>query len=218
MHKWQASKFQDIPRVHFIHNDSGNGSPETSAHPQRFSEYAKTGPATHICHCLPGLMNSFIPNVSTLPQHRTANWVLKSILLLTVAAENLINLKVYGWLLGVSRLWFVLSDPRQIEESTAAEENIQKRCNKEQHLELVKEKQRKRRMHESEQMRSENQDRTGQELHGSFMGGEGETSINKKIKKTERWTVTSLSAIGFPVIAALRKFYSRYSAHKRSAI
>lgn len=96
--------FQDFPWVYFIHNDSGNGSLETSVHPEQFLEYAKTGgataaygPATHICHCLPGLMNIFIPNVSLPPQSWTSNFVIKSILLSTGAIENIINLQAHRW-------------------------------------------------------------------------------------------------------------------------
>lgn len=33
--------FHDFPWVHFIHNDSGNGSLETSVHPKQFSKNIK---------------------------------------------------------------------------------------------------------------------------------------------------------------------------------
>lgn len=104
-----------FPWVHFIHNDSVNGSLETLAHPKQFSEYAKThrakavyGPATHICHILQGLMNIFISNVSMLTQHWTANFVIKSILLLKEVTDffflisNHIGGLSYKTLLGLS--------------------------------------------------------------------------------------------------------------------
>lgn len=89
-----------FPWVHFIHNDSVNGSLETLAHPKQFSEYAKTrrakaasGPATHICHSLQGVMNIFTPNVRMPTQHWTANLVIKSTLFSVQVNENSTNHK-----------------------------------------------------------------------------------------------------------------------------
>lgn len=90
-----------FPWVHFIHNDSANGSLETLAHLKRFSEYAKThgakaayGPAAHICHSLQGVMNIFIPNVRMPTQHwKNANLVIKSILFSIEVTENSKNHK-----------------------------------------------------------------------------------------------------------------------------
>lgn len=79
--------FHDFPWVHFIHNDSGNGSLETSVDPKQSSEYADMGCAEQ--QSLGTHVNIFIPNVSMLPEQWTANLVIKSILLSTESTENL---------------------------------------------------------------------------------------------------------------------------------